>query len=549
MSRGGQETKDVIIIGSGVSAFCAAIESCRSGAKVAILEKDESLGGTSIVSGGGCFVVGSPLQESTGIHDSPDDAFEDWIKWARGTADEHWARFYIEHSLHDLYFWTEKLGVRWVDMKPQEGNRVDRWHRCENNGLGLMEAIMREARKSGLKEIYPNTLVTEIVMQNERAIGIRCIDRSIGQTREMRGKTVVVAAGGFCSNRDMIYEVRPDLRDSKIMEGSGLGATGNGHRLLTQAGAYMTHLENLWFYIYATPDYRDPQDRRGLVFRWTPGYIWVNQQGRRFCNESLSGGASGTPALMSQSPKHAWAILDTPMTSSMEVADPYYRKGDRILRDKVQELLDNSPYICKADSLEELARKIEVPVSTFLSTVKKYNLSCDQGLKRDPEFGKPLKDLKSFDTSPFYAIQIFPLARKNLGGVKTDLRCRVLNRHFEPIRGLYACGEVAGMAGGHINGVFALEGTMLGPSLISGRVAGAWAAAEGGYGSGLSGNRFASRSRINRRQPDCIDRCCCNHGKNVGNFFTYGNGRGKAKVFRGIAVEMEMSFERAKQAR
>ena len=89
--------------------------------------------------------------------------------------------------------------------------------------------------------------------------------------------------------------------------------------------------------------------------------------------------------------------------------------------------------------------------------------------------------------APYYAVQIFPLARKNFGGAKTDLKCRVLDKHFEPIGALYAAGEVAGMAGGHINGRAGLEGTMLGPSIFSGRVAGGWAAHAAGHGRGFIG--------------------------------------------------------------
>jgi predicted oxidoreductase len=202
----------------------------------------------------------------------------------------------------------------------------------------------------------------------------------------------------------------------------------------------------------------------------------------------MTGGASATPALLAQTPPHAWAIADAPMLAKIDVADPYYRRGDVIDRAKVQELLDHSPYIKKAQSLEELGKKTGVQnIQNFVAEIEEYNACFDAGLDKEPRFGKSLKGSKKFDTPPYYAIQIFPLARKNFGGVKTDLRCRVLNKYFEPIAGLYAAGEVAGMAGGHINGKAGLEGTMLGPSIFSGRVAGAWAANEAGFGPGFIG--------------------------------------------------------------
>ena len=94
------------------------------------------------------------------------------------------------------------------------------------------------------------------------------------------------------------------------------------------------------------------------------------------------------------------------------------------------------------------------------------------GLETDPDFGRSLRGLEPLTEPPFYAIQFFPLARKNLGGVRTNLACQVLDRQDRPIPGLLAAGEVASMAGGRINGRAALEGTMFGPSLFSGRVAG-----------------------------------------------------------------------------
>ena len=376
--------------------------------------------------------------------------------------------------------------MEWVDLKVQEGNSVLRWTRAGRNGLGLMSHLIEGFRSRG-GEVVAETEITALSVADGRVTGLEGRDVRTGEPVAVKSQAVVVTTGGFNSNLDMVIEFYPDLGNHKVLEGSGRGSTGSGHKLIREVGGYLTHMDHIWFYVYATPDYRDPAQRRGLVFRLVPGNIWVNQQGRRFHNEALSGGNSASPALLAQSPRHAWAIMDTPMTATMEIADPYYRDGDKVVRAKVEELLNNSPYIRKADTLADLAKKMDVDAPTFLATVERYNAACAQRLDQEPEFGKPLKSSKAFDTPPYYAVQIFPLARKNFGGVKTDLQCRVLDKHFEPIAGLYAAGEVAGMAGGHINGRAGLEGTMLGPSIFSGRVAGGWAAHAAGHGCGFVG--------------------------------------------------------------
>lgn len=486
MQDGKRYETEVAIVGAGGAGMAAGIEARDRGARVIAFEKASDPGGAAKISGGGCLVVGSPLQKKSGIEDTPDLAFKDWMTWGGPSADMVWARYYIEHSLHDLYHWAENLGVAWVDLKPQEGNSVARWTRTERNGLGLITHLIEGFRKRD-GEIVPDTEITRLTVEDGRVTGLEGRNTATGEPVEIASKTVVMTTGGFNSNLEMVLEHSPHLRNDKVLVGSGPGSVGSGHKLVRDAGGYLTHMDHNWFYVYATPDPRDPAQARGLAFRMVPGYVWVNQQGRRFHNEAVTGGNSATPALMAQRPRHAWAVMDAPMAATMEIADPYYREGDKVLRARVNELLDSSPYVRKADTLAELAKRIDVDGPTFLATIERYNAAFAQRLKTEPEFGKPLKSSKPFDTPPFYAVQIFPMARKNLGGVKTDLQCRVLDKHFEPIEGLYAAGELCGMAGGHINGRAGLEGTMLGPSILSGRVAGGWAAHTAGHGPGFVG--------------------------------------------------------------
>lgn len=478
---------DVLIVGSGAVGVAASIEAKEAGAQVIVLERESYLGGAAAISGGGCCLVGTPLQQQNGIQDNPDLAFDDWVRFGQGSADEEWARFYIERSCPDLYLWAQERGVNWVAINPNEGNSVPRWHRPEGGGGGLWHALYDAAIARGVETWVTSVAARELVIENGRVVGVQVENKATGELQEYRGKAEVMGTGGFASNLDMVLEHRPDLRQHRILEGSHVGATGDGHKMAEKIGGTLTHIGDIWFYSYAIPDHRDPNHRRGLVIRGIPDAVWVNMQGQRFHNESLTGGASASPAIMSQEPAQCWAIIDSLMSKGMTVSDPYYYQPGVSVRDvdKVMELLEVSPHIKRAATLEELAEQMGVPVETFRQTIDQYNGYLDDGLDRDPEYLRPLAGRHKIECPPYYALNYGPLARKNFGGVKTNLRCQVMTKHYQPIPGLYAAGELAGMAGGHINGKAGLEGTMLGPSLFSGRVAGAWAAHQAGFGDGF----------------------------------------------------------------
>jgi hypothetical protein len=205
--------------------------------------------------------------------------------------------------------------------------------------------------------------------------------------------------------------------------------------------------------------------------------IWVNRAGRRFLDESRPGPLIATPAVLAQDPPTCWAILDRPALLGMRIADPRFRDGSP---ERIDDLVATSPYIHAGDGPESIARSAGIDRAALTATVAAWNALVGGDATGDPATGRPLGGARPLATEPLYAVQLFPLVRKNLGGVSTDLRCRVLDNAGDPIPGVYAAGELAGYGGGHLSGRGALEGIMIGGSLFSGRVAGAWAAHEAG---------------------------------------------------------------------
>src|SRR5256714_10851175 len=192
---------DIAIVAPGAAGMAAGIEARDAGALAIAFERGSDLGGAAITSGGGCLIVGSPLQKERGIHDTPDLAFDDWMAWGGPSADAVWARYYIEHTLHDLYHWAEGLGSKWVDLKFQEGNSVLRWTRAERNGLGLMTRLIDGFLGKG-GEIVPEIEITGLELESGRVAGLKGRHAKTGEPVSVRSQAVVVATGGFNSNHD-----------------------------------------------------------------------------------------------------------------------------------------------------------------------------------------------------------------------------------------------------------------------------------------------------------------------------------------------------------
>jgi predicted oxidoreductase len=445
--------------------MAAAIEAATAGARVLVVEAQAEYGGAAATSGGGTCIAGTSLQEQLGIHDSPDLALADWLAWGGPEVQADWAERYLGASNEELFVWLASLGVEWVAVRPQEGNRVPRWHAPKGNGRGLMQPLRAHASSLPIELVY-GTRACGLVHSAGRVVGVEA-ERSDGTRLDLRGDSVLIAAGGFNSNPSMVRQYTAQAANGqRVLLGGARCSLGTGHALLADAGAAFDSMDAVWMYPYGTPDPHDALGERGLVLRGMDGDIWVTREGIRFHDESKRGGATGTAALLALEPATCWSIVDARVASGITIADPAYRDAT-----SPNALLDHSAFIHRGDSMADLADAAGLNRVNLQRTVAQFNHLVDSGESLDPDFGRPLQRLHALEQPPFYAIQFLPLARKNLGGVRTDLDCRVLREDGSAIAGLFAAGEVAGMAGGHINGRAALEGTMLGPSLYSGRVA------------------------------------------------------------------------------
>jgi predicted oxidoreductase len=456
---------DVIVVGGGAAGLSAAIEAAGAGADVLVVEACAEPGGAAAVSGGGTFVAGSPLQRALGIDDSCELALGDWLRWGGEEVDAAWAERYVRRSLQDVFDWLAGLGVAWTDVHHHEGNTVPRWHAPRGGGAEVVRVLRAAADARGVRWRL-GARVSELVLEHGAVTGV-----ALEGGERLHARAVLVATGGFAGSAELVARHGPDAGEgSRVLLGGAPCAQGDGLALLTAAGAQVTGLDRLWLYPYGTPDDLDPSGLRGMAARGVRNEIWLNAAGRRFHDENARGGATGTRALLTQRPATCWSIFDDDEAALLTLTHPGYGTDEEPDRAAVRAFLDRSPFVHRGATLSELAHSIGLPADALVATVEAYNSAFARSPPRD-DMGRDLQGLRPIDRPPYVALQYFPMARKCLGGVRTDASCRVQGERG-PIAGLYAAGEVAGMAGGHINGRAALEGTMFGPSLFSGRVAG-----------------------------------------------------------------------------
>ncbi len=457
----------MIVVGAGISGLSAALEAARGGARVLVLDMWSVFGGHAVMAEGGLCIVGSPVQERAGVRDTPEIAFRDFTTYGED-ADTEWVRDYVVNSRVQIHDWLTAMGVRFAGLRQPPGNSVPRFHDVQGRGLGLVSPLYRECLRHSAIDFEWNTKVTGLVSERGRVLGVRGENIRTGRGVERRARAVILATGGFQSNLELVREFWPQHLPfpERLLAGSGVNSMGSGLKIAEDAGAAVGRLDHQWNYATGLPDPRHPGANRGLNAQ-SGGSIWVNAQGRRFVNESASQ-RDTLAALLAQHPATYWAIFDETGKRSFYVSGSDWADFAVIER----RIFGDRSLVKSAPSIEALAESIGVSPAELRATVRRANALAALG--KDADFGRVassrMEALTPIERPPFYAVQFFPVTRKSMGGVRIDRSTRVLDRSGQVIPGLYAVGELTGLAG--INGKAGLEGTFLGPSIFTGRAAG-----------------------------------------------------------------------------
>jgi len=464
---------NILIVGAGVAGCSAAIAAADAGDKsVLILEKMPYPGGAGLLSSGTVMAAGTDLQKAAGItNDSNEKWYQDTMKTSNNGVNPKLARKLIENAL-DTYKFLQAAGLKWSNVDPLPGYTVDRCYREANGGAKLMKALTGEVRKRKVP-ILLETKATKLYLDNcglstplGEVAGVECVGEK-GKVMNIKvKKAVLIATGDFAANQPYIEGHFPELKGS-IFVGHP-GNTGDGIRMAQKLGADITGFspEGHPHCVEVAPGKYTLWCRYDLLAR--SGLILVDKGGRRFCDEIVQGHYTPLMPAVQKVDNKFVCVFDE--TAAKDIAtNPRLSTNFRGQQELFLKGVKGDGYIVKkADTLEELAKKLDIDAAGLKKTVEAYNQAVAK--KEDAQFRRNPKYLIPLKTAPFYGWKGLVGIVMTMGGLRIDEDSHVLDPDMQVIPRLYAAGHVTG---GYTNSVGYRSGWHLTNAVTFGRLAGA----------------------------------------------------------------------------
>lgn len=445
---------DVVVIGSGGAGLSAALGALESGAKVIILEKGATVGGTTAMSGGGMWIPNNYLAVQQGLTDTTDDLMAYLTAVGGGEQNNDListyltqAPIWLEHlnsiTNGSLKFYLSPLYNDYYNI----GTTRSFGHLVETTlyGAGLVSAIESIVKGDGAT-IMVSTPATALYKDATGAVvGVQATSGS-STINIGANKGVVLAAGGYDFNADMMASYpRGPIGGSVAVDTN----TGDGILMAMGLGAAIGNMNNNW----GVPVYPTSS---GPVADWDlwrskPGAIIVNSAGNRFVNESSAYPVANRAFLSWDSATYGYPNM--PAYTIMD-STAFTKYG---LAGATSALATLPSFISSADTLDDLATALNINSAGLQATVAAFNANAVNGV--DPQFnrgvfsfdtvtgGDPTRtDLKNdclapLVTPPFYGAQITSGTCGTCGGPVINSNGQVLNQAGNPIPGLYGAGN------------------------------------------------------------------------------------------------------------
>ncbi len=459
------EEIDVVVVGSGFAGLAAASEAGKRGAKVVILEKMPTYGGNSIINGGVYAAWDSKLhlrQKLNLGNDSPKQHFDDTLKGGDYYNIPVLVKNLTEGSADALNWMIEEGGCKLREALTRAGGHsAYRTHTvAEGVGRGFTEPLRKIAEKYGAK-IRLNNEITWIWRKDTEGpiLGVE-VKTPKGKRNIKIKKALVLASGGF--SRDI--KMRQAFNPSVVPEYNSTnhpGATGECIRFAQAIGADTLHMAFIQLYPFAEPETGILDNPAVYPFNGVGyGLIYVDKNGKRFVNE-LERRDVCSMAQIKLGQKPTYSIFNEEMVTKMGGTMEEIEKG-----------IAKGRFI-KANTIEELAQKLKMPVNNLVETVKKHNQYLKDG--KDPDFNKPItKAMIPLEKGPFYAVAQWPAVHHTMGGIRINEKAQVIDIWGKVIPKFYAAGEVTG----GVHGSNRLGSNAIPDCVVHGRIAGINAAQE-----------------------------------------------------------------------
>jgi tricarballylate dehydrogenase len=490
-----EDVYDVIVVGGGNAALCAALSARETVPRMLVLERapEEEAGGNSRFTAGLMRIAYGGVEDLSQLIDLSEEEKEltdfgsykaeqfldDMARVTEYRCDPDLTEILVRQSFATAQ-WMRSKGVRftaaWGRQAFKIGGRFKFWGgltlEVVGGGPGLVDSLTTAARKNDIA-IWYKARATSLTADDEGVHGV--VVKHAGKTTRVRGRAVVLAAGGFQANAEWRARyLGPGWELAKV-RGTRFN-TGDAIRMAVDIGAAPV---GNWSGCHAVawernaPEFGDLAVGDQFQKHSYPWGIYINAEGRRFVDEGADFRnytyAKYGRVILNQPGQFAWQIFDAKVKNQLR--DEY----------RIRQVTKVT-----ANTLDELVSKLDdVDAGAALKEIKAYNAAVKTNIPFNPNIkdGRCTEGLainksnwaNTIDTPPFEAYAVTCGITFTFGGLRIDTRGRVISTDGDAIPGLYAAGELVG-------GIFWFNypgGSGLTNGAVFGRIAGANAASAG----------------------------------------------------------------------